>query len=271
MANVQIGCGSHAVKSQREQSSSSGGGSSGAERQSSIKVLFKPKYWLVFQLPRALDISFPVALIRDLIMTDCSCEGFTEIVRSWLAGGSFFSPLLLSPFFFFFFLSLLGGARAEARQRQKGEKCWMAGVQELVTSCLIFVGQGRGGGLQVYMTGAVLQAPPTEISHCEWRKKESFKVSGSGGEERSSVLAINTLSFLCWLASQSPWRGFPGNKSDTHAIVRLHTHKHTHSTREGNAHGTAHVVGLWRRLLSPSPPFCSVWGPACSVFWTCWN
>lgn len=47
------------------------------------------------------------------------------------------------------------------------------------------------------MTGAVLQAPPTEISHCEGRKKESFKVPGSGGEERSPVLPINTLSFLC--------------------------------------------------------------------------
>lgn len=91
-------------------------------------MLFKPKYWLVFQLPRALDLSFPVALIRDLIMTDCSCEGFTEIVKSWLAGGSFFFPplllpLLLLPFLSLLFLSLLGRARAEVRQRQKGEKC----------------------------------------------------------------------------------------------------------------------------------------------------
>lgn len=47
----------------------------------SIKVLFNPKYGLVFSFP-GLDLSFPVALIKDLIMTDCSCEGFTKIVKA---------------------------------------------------------------------------------------------------------------------------------------------------------------------------------------------
>lgn len=46
-----------------------------------IKVLFNPKYGLVFSFP-GLDLSFPVALIKDLIMTDCSCEGFTKIVKA---------------------------------------------------------------------------------------------------------------------------------------------------------------------------------------------
>lgn len=80
-------------------------------------MLFKPKYWLVFQLPRALDLSFPVALIRDLIMTDCSCEGFTEIVKSWLAGGSFFPPLLL---LLLPFLSLLFCPSSAERERKRG-------------------------------------------------------------------------------------------------------------------------------------------------------
>lgn len=71
-------------------------------------------------------------------MTDYSCEGFTEIEKRWLARGSFFPSSSSSfPFLFLLFLSLLG------RVRQKGKKCWMAGGQELVTSCLIFVGRGR--------------------------------------------------------------------------------------------------------------------------------
>lgn len=72
-------------------------------------MLFNPKYGLVFSFP-GLDLSFPVALIKDLIMTDCSCEGFTKIVKAgWLEGVFFFR--------FFFFLQ----RRAEAKREREGE------------------------------------------------------------------------------------------------------------------------------------------------------
>lgn len=73
-------------------------------------MLFNPKYGLVFSFP-GLDLSFPVALIKDLIMTDCSCEGFTKIVKAgWLEGVFFFR--------FFFFLQ----RRAEAKRERERVK-----------------------------------------------------------------------------------------------------------------------------------------------------
>lgn len=46
-----------------------------------MEALFKRKYGLVSSLPSS-DLLFPVALIKDFIVTDCSCEGFSSAVKA---------------------------------------------------------------------------------------------------------------------------------------------------------------------------------------------
>lgn len=73
-----------------------------------------------FHPPPSSELLFPVALIKDFIVTDCSCEGFSNAVKAgqlagW-GGGSF--CLCFSP---------------EAADRQTDRQT----VQELVSSCLV--------------------------------------------------------------------------------------------------------------------------------------
>lgn len=206
-------------------------------------------------------------------MTDCSCEGFTEIVKSWLAGGSFFFPplLLLLPFLSLLFLSLLGRARAEVRQRQKGEKCWMAGVQELVTSCLIF---GRGaGGWGVGPSGLYDWGRSSGSSHRDlplWGEKK--RVIQGAWKRRGGTLACapHKHTFLLVLTCISKpltrfsWKQIRYTCKCARALAR------THTTREEHAQ-TAHAAGLRRCLLSPSPPFALYEVQPVLFFWTCWN
>lgn len=61
------------------------GGSSLLNDRTEMEALFKRKYGLVSSLPSS-HLLFPAALIKDFILTDCSCEGFS-CCKSWVAAG----------------------------------------------------------------------------------------------------------------------------------------------------------------------------------------
>lgn len=127
----------------------------------------------------------------------------------------------------------------------------MARVQELVTSCLI------SGPLGLYVCSYL--APP-RISHCEKKGGGSHSRCLEASRRTCVCARINTLSFLCWLASQSPWWGVPGNKSDTRASA------HTHTGKCADTNACTHKHTGWCLMLIicfPSPAFLR--GPACSA------
>lgn len=167
-------------------------------------------------------------------MSDCSCEGFTEVVKAGLLEG------------FFFFLPKESGSRSETKRVKR----WMARVQELVTSCLI------SGPLGLYVRSCL--APP-RISHCEKKGGgKSFKVPGS--IEENMRLCPNKHTFLLVLTCISKslmrcsWKQirYTCKRSYAHRKVCRHkrTHKHT---------GWC----LMLIICFPSPAFLR--GPACSA------
>lgn len=173
-------------------------------------------------------------------MSDCSCEGFTEVVKAGLLEG------------FFFFLPKESGSRSETKRVKR----WMARVQELVTSCLI------SGPLGLYVCSCL--APP-RISHCEKKGGKKSHSRCLEASRRTCVCArINTLSFLCWLASQSPWWGVPGNKSDTRASA----HTHTGKCADTNAHTNTQDDAWCSSFVFPLPRLYEVQHVP---LWTCWN
>lgn len=165
-------------------------------------------------------------------MTDCSCEGFTEIVKSWLAGGRFFFLFLSLLFLSSPFSAEWSGSEAETERGEvlNGKS---SGACHILSHFwpLGLYGWGRSGS-----------------SHGDlplWGEKK--RVIQGAWKRRGGTFArapINTLSFLCWLASQSPWRGLPGNKSDTHASTHASRGKRTNTTHSGPAMMSPH----------PSPP-----------------
>lgn len=170
-------------------------------------------------------------------MTDCSCEGFTEIVKSWLAGGSFFFLFLSLLFLSSPFSAEWSGSKAET---EKGEVLngKSSGACHILSHFwpLGLYGWGRSG------------SSPWDLPL--WGEKK--RVIQGAWKRRGGTFAcapINTLSFLCWLASQSPWRGLPGNKSDTHASTHTHTHARTHAEESAQA---PHTLGLqWCLFIRP--------------------
>lgn len=67
-----------------------------------MEALFNCKYGAFPAPPPSSDLLFPVALIKDFIVTDCSCEGFCNTVKAGQlavvvveGGGGFFLSLFL--------------------------------------------------------------------------------------------------------------------------------------------------------------------------------
>lgn len=131
------------------------------------------------------------------MMTDCSCEGFAQSVKSWVAGGTF------------------SGERKRERETVRVKWWEFRSLSHLVS----FWPSG------FYEWGCF--APP-RISHWEGReKKKSFKVPGSVGENIGLHSCSGTKTSCADLHLKAPWRHVPGNKSDKHASARTHTRTHT--------------------------------------------
>lgn len=123
------------------------GGSSLLNDRTEMEALFKRKYGLVSSLPSS-HLLFPAALIKDFILTDCSCEGFS-CCKSWVAAG--------------------GGGGTDG-QTDRQTETHIRNLSRLV-SCW---------PLALYDCGRV--APP-RISHREEeKKKKSFRAPGSTEE-----------------------------------------------------------------------------------------
>lgn len=183
-------------------------------------------------------------------MTDCSCEGFTEIVKSWLAGGSFFS-LSFSSFFVLF-----GRVERKRGRDRKGRSVEWQEFRSLshLVSFLAF----RFIWLRPF------RLRPLRSPTVRREKKSHSRCLEAAG--RNVRLCSYKHTFLLVLTCISK----PLTRSSWKQIRYTCKHAHTHARTQRKVH-KHHTLWACDDVSSSVPSCLSLWGPACSVFWTCWN
>lgn len=142
-------------------------------------------------------------------MTDCSCEGFTEVVKGWLAGGSFF-------FFFFVFSAI--AERKQETDRQTGRNTEWREFRSLshLVSFLAF----RFIRLRLLSSSQDLPLGKEE-------KKKSFRVPGSIGENMRLCSYKHTFLLVLTCISKPltrcSWKRIRSERPYTHTHAQTHT------------------------------------------------